>query len=239
MSNKSMYYSATGTGYISTPSFAIPNTGVLTVNAWMNSKLSVTSTQSIVGEDAWSGTIGFIRMLRVSNTNGLRYYYADGTAPVSVDFSSIFLSFDDQWIYITVVCDYANKTIKSYRNGVQFDETKALAGDPVFPSASRIKFIGAHNPLAGRITDGSLDEVRIYNRGLSPTEVLEHYNGIFKDESNLQLYYNFNEDSGTTVLDGSGNGRNGTMYGSTSREEFPIQIRGSISNVQGVESITG
>ena len=93
--------------------------------------------------------------------------------------------------------------------------------------------------MAGRITDGSLDEVRIYNRGLSPTEVLEHYNGIFKDESNLQLYYNFNEDSGTTVLDGSGNGRNGTMYGSTSREEFPIQIRGSISNVQGVESITG
>ena len=55
-----MHYSATGTGYISTPSFAIPNTGVLTIEAWMKSKYSATSHQSIVSDGNENATVGFI-----------------------------------------------------------------------------------------------------------------------------------------------------------------------------------
>ena len=55
-----MYYSATGTGYISTPSFAIPNTGVLTIEAWMKSKISATVYQGIIGENAAHPTVGYI-----------------------------------------------------------------------------------------------------------------------------------------------------------------------------------
>jgi len=74
------------------------------------------------------------------------------------------------------VCDYNNKTIKAYRNGVQYGATQNLAGTPVFPSADRIKYIGARSSSSGRITDGSIDEVRIYNRGLSDEEVATIYN---------------------------------------------------------------
>jgi hypothetical protein len=74
-----------------------------------------------------------------------------------------------------VVCDYANKTGKFYRNGVQFGSTINLAGTPVFPSTNRAKYIGAYSNGNYELTDGSLDEVRIYNRQISASEVKQLY----------------------------------------------------------------
>jgi len=47
---------------------------------------------------------------------------------------------------------------------------------PVFPSVGRVKYIGAFRTNLSRLTDGSLDEVRIYNRGLSASEIASIYN---------------------------------------------------------------
>jgi hypothetical protein len=55
-----MYYDASGTDYISTPSFAIPNTGILTIEAWMKSVIQATMNQTIIGDNAQSSTIGYI-----------------------------------------------------------------------------------------------------------------------------------------------------------------------------------
>ena len=76
---------------------------------------------------------------------------------------------------MVTVCDYTNKTVKIYRNGVLFD-TQVLTGTPVFPLINRTKYIGAYSPTQMKPTDGSLDEVRIYNRGLSAEEVAAIYN---------------------------------------------------------------
>jgi len=51
---------------------------------------------------------------------------------------------------------------------------------------------------------------------LGAEEISEHYNGIFKNEANLQLCYHFDEATGDTVKDSSGFDRHGTKYGSTS-----------------------
>jgi len=71
--NKAMYYDATGSDYIQTSSFAIPNTGVLTIESWMNSKLNATKRQSPIGDGAYSTTIGFLWMERVESSDTLRY----------------------------------------------------------------------------------------------------------------------------------------------------------------------
>jgi hypothetical protein len=55
-----MYYDASGTDYISTPSFAIPNTGILTVEAWMKSKINATIRQTIIGEAVADSVVGYI-----------------------------------------------------------------------------------------------------------------------------------------------------------------------------------
>ena len=91
-----MYYSATGTGYISTPSFAIPNTGIMTIETWMKSKVNAVTDQTIVGDALGSNTLGFILAFRAASTNTLGYYYANGASQVSYGFSSFFLNFDDQ-----------------------------------------------------------------------------------------------------------------------------------------------
>ena len=59
MANYAMKYGPEGTGYIVTPSFAIPNTGVLTVEAWVKNKLQ-SFLQTVIAENANSATIGFV-----------------------------------------------------------------------------------------------------------------------------------------------------------------------------------
>jgi hypothetical protein len=66
--------------------------------------------------------------------------------------------------------------LKVYRNGIQFGSTANLSGTPLFPSTNRTKFIGSYGSTSHRITDGSLDEVKIYNRGLSASEIASIYN---------------------------------------------------------------
>jgi hypothetical protein len=94
-----MYYDASGTDYISTPSFAIPNTGVLTVEAWMKSKLNASTYQNIIGDGSEFATIGFLYVNRGINSNDFRYRYANGTDTL-ITFSNFFQNIDDQWIHI-------------------------------------------------------------------------------------------------------------------------------------------
>jgi hypothetical protein len=110
------------------------------------------------------------------NANNLYYKYANGSGTSQFTAINFFTGLDSQWIHIVVVCDYNNKKAYGYRNGVQFGVTQDLVGTPVFPSINNSKYFGdyssGHNyPL----TDGSLDEVRVYNRGLSAEEVSAHY----------------------------------------------------------------
>jgi hypothetical protein len=171
-----MYYDASGTDYISTSSFAIPNTGILTIEAWMKSQKK-TTTQEITSDGSLSNTVGYIRMYRYANTYSLYYEYSNGLTISNIPSINYFLNLDSQYIHIVVVCDYTNKKGYVYRNGVQFGSTLNLLGTPQFPSVNRVKYIGAYNAVPGYpLTDGSLDEVRIYNRGLSADEVAAIYN---------------------------------------------------------------
>ena len=68
--------------------------------------------------------------------------------------------------------------------------------------------------------NGSIDEVRIYNRSLGDSEILEiYYSGMIANhslnQSELILYQGFNENSGTTAYDSSGNSNHGTISGAT------------------------
>jgi hypothetical protein len=114
-------------------------------------------------------------MIRSTNSYDLRYYYADGTTQTTFVYSNFFQNLDNQWIHVTLICDYSNKTMKAYRNGIQFSSTASLSGTPIFPVTNNAKYVGASSVNNYRLTDGSLDEVRIYNRGLSADEISAQY----------------------------------------------------------------
>ena len=132
--------------------------------------------QFIVSDNGQSNTIGYIYFDRFTDSNILHYKYSNGTSIQNIYFADFFLDLDNQWIHIIVICDYSNKTIKSYRNGAQFGATQNLTLVPQFPSIDRVKYVGSSSTSANKLTDGSLDEVRIYNRGLSVEEVMARYN---------------------------------------------------------------
>ncbi|MEK7626867.1 MAG: LamG-like jellyroll fold domain-containing protein [Patescibacteria group bacterium] len=75
------------------------------------------------------------------------------------------------WIYVVVTWDGSN--VKHYLNGV-LDQTQAQGG---VPEVTGVKtWIGAVEGLSPNYFNGQIDEVRIYNRALSATEVADIYN---------------------------------------------------------------
>jgi len=74
---------------------------------------------------------------------------------------------------------------------------------------------------------GSIDEVKIYSRALSPSEMESEY------RLNMPaLYLNFDEASGDIAFDQSGNGNNGTLTGGTTRASG---ISGRAAQFDGID----
>ncbi|MFH2028816.1 MAG: LamG domain-containing protein [Nanoarchaeota archaeon] len=61
--------------------------------------------------------------------------------------------------------------------------------------------------------NGTLDEVRIWNKSLTQTELQQNMNGeLIGNEQDLVAYWKFNEASGSMIYDSTSNNNNGTIY---------------------------
>jgi hypothetical protein len=163
-----------GDDYVATPAFALSGT-VLTVTGWVKMGFDATYYQTILGEGAQLGTVGYIYPRRDANTNRFNWPYANGTQQ-EIHMSTFFTGYDNVWVHFTVVADYSGATVKFYRNG-ELIQTSVMTGTPIFPSTDRIKYLGAYSNSSHRITNGNLDDIRIYNRELSASEIKALYEG--------------------------------------------------------------
>lgn len=78
---------------------------------------------------------------------------------------------NNEWTHITLVRNLTNMRLYWYKNGVQSNSTPATYSPATASSLNALIGKGYTNIFAGII-----DEVRIYNRALSATEVLSIYN---------------------------------------------------------------
>jgi len=163
-----------GDDYVTTPSFALSGT-VLTVTGWVKMGFDATYDQSILTDSPQSATVGYFWLQRRKNYNTLRLLYANGTANVAVDMSTFFTGYDNTWVHFIVVCDFSGASTKFYRNG-ELVQTSAMT-TPVFPITNRVKYLGAYNSSNHKIQNGSLDDIRIYNRELTASEIKAIYEG--------------------------------------------------------------
>jgi len=129
----------------------------------------------------------------------------------------------NEWSFVVVT--YDGTYVKAYVNGEQQQTT--LNG---FNTQISELFIGAETTNNGasfrNYFQGGIDEVAIWNESLTSTEISALYNGGagrdaatnsggYTSNSNLRGYWKFNDGSGSTVTDNSGNGKHGTKYGAS------------------------
>jgi len=137
-------------------------------------------------------------------------------ALVSTDGSTNGLPFqgtieDNKWHHIAMT--WQKNTVngfKVYIDGrLDNERTTSNVNLPVLNTGA---YLGLYILTPGEFLTGSLDEVRIWNDVRTEQEIRENMNkALTGNESGLVAYYNFDNTSGTTLQDLSGNAYDGTL----------------------------
>ena len=151
---------------------AVPNASVLaspkalTLEAWIRPRVMVRSWWRVVGRatDNDTGTSSYLLGLSPEGTIyfGLfaneKQTYVTGETAIPVG----------QWSHIAAVWD--GTTMRTYLNGVQQVATAAFAGPLARPPFVEVR-LGRGTHIADYIFDGDIDEVSMYDRALTDSEL--------------------------------------------------------------------
>ena len=123
------------------------------------------------------------------------------------------------WLYYSVVRN--GNQAKYYLNGELVESVDDFFSDNNSYSAEKL-LIGAKNNGTDDFFNGEIYNLQIWDIVLSEQEIVYNMNcPPTGDEEGLVGYWNFNEGSGDTVYDLSGNGNDGTIFGATYSEDVP------------------
>jgi hypothetical protein len=151
-------------------------TNIKSACAWFNASYqNSTDSNAILSKyksDTWNED-GYI--VTVSTAGTVRSWIKDNSGNVS---ESTAISYEyGEWAHVCLV--YKNDTAVQYVNGVQTGFSSGLIGSP---TGSEMSFlIGAYFNEWGQVSnyshfEGSIDDVRIYNRALNSAEISKLYN---------------------------------------------------------------
>ena len=196
-----------GSSYV-TLSSPINLTGAKTVAFWVTFN-SGSPTEVLLGNDAYTGYFPAI-------VGGSSIYITDWSSFPFVNVGGFTVG---QWYHLALSSN--GTTVTVYKNGISQGTMSNIN--------TTIKAIGAYSD-GGAGHNGSMDDVRIYNRALSANEVQQLYKqgaakvGVSPSTSSGQLtqglvgYWTFDgantvwtSSSAGTATDGSGNGNTGTL----------------------------
>ena len=137
-----------------------------TFSTWMNWNGVVS------GNNSFTGLGGTFKYLGVVDSGYKRFVYREGAPNYTVRYFSnnSSVSAINKWQYITIMSD-GQGTLSLYKDGVYSEQITSLSTTAII-----FRYIGiGYGPTSG-LFGGSLDDVRIYNRALSASEVQQLYN---------------------------------------------------------------
>ena len=144
--------------------------------------------------------------------NGGSYLYG----PKSSDYN------DNKWHHISIVYKQSEDKAYFYFDGAQYSNYENH-GSMNLSNAGDF-YVGTDRSKTSGFFEGSIDDVRLWNKALSSEEITStnYSKELGGDESSLTGYWKFNEETGSTVNDASGNSNNGTINGATWSTDSPI-----------------
>ena len=193
--------------YIRVPHDASLNfTTEMTIEVWTR-PFDTSWNQKIVGKTNVSFNTGY--MLAVDQGR----VYPEVWNPTLNTFHEGFLPPLRIWNHMAFTFAAGGEMI-GYVNGINVGSVNVPAGNIPSNFDDLILFISSWGNNDSFMCFGEYDEVRIWDRALSEEEIIEHlHKHLEGTENGLVAYYDFNETTGTTVTDGSGNGNDGTFAG--------------------------
>ena len=145
--------------------------------------------------------------LRIS----LNDYFSIVTAPNSIS--------TETWYHLALIYDGTNLIL--YINGIEAGSTSAsgqITNESVPLNVGRLVFQTTNFDL-----DGQADEVGLWNVALTAEQIQDYMYADLTGEEGLVGYWNFNEGSGDTANDASGNDNDGLIYGANWSTNIPFQ----------------
>lgn len=163
----------------------------------------------------------------------IQFGYSNGTGwGTAVNVLNIPLN---QWTHVAFVRNMDNQQTYSYKNGV-LQATVATHGQAIATNTEALRIGYGAAAATGALNNSILDEVRIYNRSLSASEVAALYNGtksnkiVIKttptkgllndtpaptasDETGLVGWWKMDDLTNGNTTDSSGQGNNGSVIG--------------------------
>lgn len=214
-----------GGDYLNIGNSSAFDNSTISTSAWVNFS-SLTSNQYIIGKEISTNPYGGW-MLRINGNGKLDYSVSVGATNYLTEYavSSIYTG---TWYH--VMGTYDGETINLYLDG-KLVATNTSPSGTITTNAANVN-IGRSEGF-GRYLNGKIDEVKIYNIALTPEQVRQDMNagaqlnfGTTANSEASQLtdgagnppiaYFPFDEKTGTTVNDKSGNNNTGSFVNSPS-----------------------
>jgi hypothetical protein len=150
--------------------------------------------------------------LRIKDSDEINIYWYDGVHHTTTHSGFSFST--NKWVHIAVCYDYSESILLIYQDGVLIaNKTDAIQGLGTFTMCH----IG-DDTFGSSFFDGNVDEYKIYPYLLRIHEIREIIGGNRLND--VYLYYNFEQISGITCYDQSGNNNNGNITGATETGSF-------------------
>jgi len=193
--------------------------GDYTISMWVYNQAGSKSYPTLLNRESQSGTNGFF-WIYTGGTNEatINYQYANGSTYGSTSFSNVLGL--NTWNHLVFTFVNATKTLTLYLDGQDIGATRTLTNAQ--PVDGGDLYLGGYQGTSNYYPfKGYLDDVRIYNRTLSSAEATGIFTGAQIDATGLLGHWGFDEGSGTSVVDRSGNGNTGTLIGAVFSTEAP------------------
>ena len=168
----------------------------LTISVWIKPNVAATNRYIYMAGDDWD------THLNINNNDTIRFSLRNSLGTRTY-FDSVTAINEDSWNFIIATWD--GSTMKMSINGNEDSNSGSFSG--TVDESSAAKYIGIDKSGVSNSFDGVIDEVRIYNRTLSSREIRDLYNWA----PGPVAEWKFDEKTGSSVYDISGNGNTGTL----------------------------